>query len=535
MKFNRLLSAVLAVTLSSSLVNITSSYAESKDSPVTKGAGEKQEFNGHTYQRFDATSETTFMWREANRFCQEQGGHLVTITSAEEQKFIESLLSDGNMDVYWIGATAYELNLKWVTGEDTSYTNWATGQPDNAYGGYHIEINRIDLPSGPAYSWGDTDDGGEYFGLDKTGFICEWDSSIDTSTSLLGEGTEKNPYQLGTLEDYKKFVNIVNSGANASACAVMTADISGVTEMVGTLDHKYMGSSDWSGNAFSGIFDGGGHTLDVKIEGSGGYEAPFCNVNNATIRNLKVTGTITGGMHCSGLVGILWNRSVNTIENSVVAATITTTSSHCGGIIGHAYTSDTTVSNCLFSGEIKGASSTSCGIYGWCHDSGTHTVTNCLENGKFTDCSGVDPMGHGTGVTVNIINSYKYTDAGSTGSVVGDMTPDELAAALGNGWKVEDSKVVPVVIYTTYPAYTLGDVNDDDKINAVDASVVLTYYANISTNKDGGFDDTQKLAADVNNDGKIDAVDASCILSYYAYTSTIKDEIKKTLEEFLKS
>ena len=143
-------------------------------------------------------------------------------------------------------------------------------------------------------------------------------------------------------------------------------------------------------------------------------------------------------------------------------------------------------------------------------------------------------MGHGTGVTVNIINSYKYTDAGRTGSVVGDMTPDELADALGNGWKVENSKVVPVVIYTTYPAYTLGDVNDDDKINAVDASVVLTYYANISTNKDGGFDDTQKLSADVNNDGKIDAVDASCILSYYAYTSTTKDATKKSIEDFLK-
>ena len=50
----------------------------------------------------------------------------------------------------------------------------------------------------------------------------------------------------------------------------------------------------------------------------------------------------------------------------------------------------------------------------------------------------------------------------------------------------------------------------------------------------GGFTDTQKLAADVNNDGLINAVDAPCILSYYAYTSTTKDETKKTLEEFLK-
>lgn len=79
----------------------------------------------------------------------------------------------------------------------------------------------------------------------------------------------------------------------------------------------------------------------------------------------------------------------------------------------------------------------------------------------------------------------------------------------------------------------LGDINNDGYINAVDASTVLTYYALISTNKDGGFSSTQKASADVNNDGLINAVDASCILSYYAYISTTKEDIK-SLEEFLK-
>ena len=73
--------------------------------------------------------------------------------------------------------------------------------------------------------------------------------------------------------------------------------------------------------------------------------------------------------------------------------------------------------------------------------------------------------------------------------------------------------------------YPLGDVNNDGQINAVDASSVLSYYAMVSTNKDGGFDDLQKVAADVDHDGQINAVDASCILSYYAYVSTTKEEI----------
>ena len=65
-----------------------------------------------------------------------------------------------------------------------------------------------------------------------------------------------------------------------------------------------------------------------------------------------------------------------------------------------------------------------------------------------------------------------------------------------------------------------GDVNNDGLVNAVDASDVLTYYANISTNTDGGFTEAQKEAADHNGDGQIDASDASSILAYYAESST---------------
>ncbi|MBO7474095.1 MAG: hypothetical protein J6U00_08880, partial [Ruminococcus sp.] len=43
----------------------------------------------------------------------------------------------------------------------------------------------------------------------------------------------------------------------------------------------------------------------------------------------------------------------------------------------------------------------------------------------------------------------------------------------------------------------------------------------------------QQLAADVNNDGMINAVDASIILSYYAYTSTAGDKVL-SFEEYLK-
>ena len=80
---------------------------------------------------------------------------------------------------------------------------------------------------------------------------------------------------------------------------------------------------------------------------------------------------------------------------------------------------------------------------------------------------------------------------------------------------------------------TLGDVNSDGYINAVDASSILAYYARISTNQEGGYDDMQKLNADVNHDRLINSIDASNILAYYAYTSTTKEDTM-SLETYVK-
>ncbi len=81
-------------------------------------------------------------------------------------------------------------------------------------------------------------------------------------------------------------------------------------------------------------------------------------------------------------------------------------------------------------------------------------------------------------------------------------------------------------------AYSLGDVDNDGQVNSVDASSVLSYYSKVSTKQDGGYTDSQKLAADVDKDGSINSVDASKILSYYAYVSTAKEDIK-TPEEYI--
>ena len=61
------------------------------------------------------------------------------------------------------------------------------------------------------------------------------------------------------------------------------------------------------------------------------------------------------------------------------------------------------------------------------------------------------------------------------------------------------------------PAYTLGDVNNDGKIDITDATLIQRYAAELEE-----LDDTQLLAADANGDGKVNITDATMIQNYIA-------------------
>ena len=65
-----------------------------------------------------------------------------------------------------------------------------------------------------------------------------------------------------------------------------------------------------------------------------------------------------------------------------------------------------------------------------------------------------------------------------------------------------------------------GDLNDDGKIDANDATLVLVNYSLLSTGEPIQLTESQQKAADVNGDGKIDSSDATTILQYYSYLST---------------
>lgn len=69
--------------------------------------------------------------------------------------------------------------------------------------------------------------------------------------------------------------------------------------------------------------------------------------------------------------------------------------------------------------------------------------------------------------------------------------------------------VAPAATFQYDQRYTLGDVNEDGKVNSVDAMRVLQFVVGKTT-----LSDVQLLAADVNGDKKVNTVDAMRILQF---------------------
>lgn len=69
----------------------------------------------------------------------------------------------------------------------------------------------------------------------------------------------------------------------------------------------------------------------------------------------------------------------------------------------------------------------------------------------------------------------------------------------------------PAASFTYEAGYTLGDVDGNGRIQALDALCVLKHVANVEM-----LNATGKLAADVDNNGKIQALDALTILQFVA-------------------
>ena len=324
-------------------------------------------------------------------------------------------------------------------------------------------------------------------------------------------------YEIGSGDDLLAFAEMVNGDTGSGIASqpgvngILTADID-----LANVEWTPIGTS---AVAFTGIFDGQGHAITAfEYEAVSDNNGLFGNINNAIVKNFRISGTLTSvgftyngvigqaegtsvisgiysdmditladkGAHSGGIVGGMSTSSQMEIHNCEYAGTMTHTGAgDCqGGIVGYTYGGG--VFNCIFSGTIIGEGSKYGGILGYCKVPGFKGVQNCLSVGKIianednTTVAAIIANWNG-GATENVKNNYYCLQEGSTTSIgIGNkassceapvaVTAEQLASGevtyLLNGKQTED-----VAFYQTLPA----DQNVPDLLPTLDATHGIVY------------------------------------------------------------
>lgn len=179
--------------------------------------------------------------------------------------------------------------------------------------------------------------------------------------------------------------------------------------------------------------------------------------------------------------------------------------------------------------------------YGWFEQNGAYTRTVTAEAGKAAELtlkSAFFMMGYTYKDLAAMIADGSATESAKISTVnmqTGEMT-DITSAVTGEDGKVSltfakpgeyvitaympadeitGNSASPLILSLTTvtvsePTIILGDVNNDGKVDNLDAALVYAYY-----NGRQAFSAQQLAAADVNGDGKVDNQDAALIYAYY--------------------
>lgn len=277
--------------------------------------------------------------------------------------------------------------------------------------------------------------------------------------TLSGSGTEADPYLIASADDLKAFRDKVNAGDNSTLCAKLTQNID-------------LGNNSWTPiisfsatyiTAYKGTFDGDYHTINgLKIDSTAPNQGLFGAINGATIKNLKVNGSVTSSNNYIG--GIVGKVQQGTIENCSFSGTVSTTKSggYAGGITSYAGNTSTqkaTITGCANTASVKGG--VTGGIAGYVKYT---TIENCYNVGTITR------MGSGSsdrtgGIVGQSMNSSSVSHCYNSGTI---SSTSSFGAICGwNGGKAVTN------CFWTQPETGKGAGNSDineGKVDSISAS-----------------------------------------------------------------
>ena len=149
-------------------------------------------------------------------------------------------------------------------------------------------------------------DGNVLFSQATVSMVDDWDG-VAVSDSLVGNGTEENPYLISSGADLAYFASQVNAGTTyAGVYFKLTKSIN-----LDNNENFMIGNSET--NSFAGVFDGNSNSiLGLYIDRTATRSGLFYDLlAGGEINNLSTYGSITGGQYTGGIVGYLQLNQYN--------------------------------------------------------------------------------------------------------------------------------------------------------------------------------------------------------------------------------
>ena len=331
---------------------------------------------------------------------------------------------------------------------------------------------------------------------------------VQGASAWNGSGSSGDPYLIASTADWNTLAsNVANGNTYSNTYFKLTADITVTTMVTAT---------------FSGTFDGGGHTLTFNYTATGNNAAPFAYITGATIKNLRVAGTINSGYKfAAGIVAFSNGGTITNCRSSVTINSSTSGDGTHGGLVADSYQGRLDINNCLFDGKLLGENTESCGGFvGW-HKSGTLNISNSLFAPTQVTLKGGVIFARNSATALNNCY-YKSTWSAATvqGTNANSMTTAALVTALNGSkknWCVHRGNAIPIMVNLVISTKAQWDTfaanvgNYDGKYvqlsaNIGTANAPITTMTTKSTSFRGIFDGNGKtmtvnFSADTGNEG----------------------------------
>ena len=194
---------------------------------------------------------------------------------------------------------------------------------------------------------------------------------------------EDGNYLIGSVQDWKRFADIVKTTPNANARMIADVDLGDDQTMVGTYHQKYQGTFDGQGHTLTFNYNTAGMSpepeqRDFSLDFLGA--APFRDIEGATILNLHTAGSVTAqNIGAAGLVG--WTYGTNTIEkcwSDVDIVSSNNTADTFAGFVAFQYGTQLNITDCVYTGKIQSTSKISHAGFVAFQRYGKSSLNNCL-------------------------------------------------------------------------------------------------------------------------------------------------------------